>query len=241
MVVSLIMRIGVHFSLGVLKVVSWFDRICFFSIDRKAVLSPGGGMGWSDILCGGILYGVCGILPQEFQDVEVFLSFLVEFLIADGRSLPFYPLVHIWVWSKEYFCFPLRFWWVPWTCDWHFWSSVGVVDCGGRVYSWFASSYWIASGCVFLFQSFCLLKVVVPCDSAFHSWRWRDRLLNFERTGWEKGYADVLQTLLVEVLVFLVDLVHDELVEGGDVAVHTVIESNYYLNNKIGTFWYVGG
>lgn len=36
----------------------------------------------------------------------------------------------------------------------------------------------------------------------------------------------------MEVQVFLVDFVHDELVEGGDVAVHTVIESNYYLHYK---------
>lgn len=97
MIVSLVVPVGVDFSLGVLEVVPWLHRIGLFSIDREGILGPGGGMRRSDILRGGILDGVRGILPQEFQDIQMFLSFLVEFLIADGRPLPLDALVHIWI------------------------------------------------------------------------------------------------------------------------------------------------
>jgi hypothetical protein len=97
MVISLIVRMGmgVHFAFGFLEVVTWFDSISLLPIHREGILGPGGGMRRSNILPSGILYGVRGVLPQKFQDVEVFLPLLVEFLVADGGPLPLDAFVHI--------------------------------------------------------------------------------------------------------------------------------------------------
>lgn len=53
-----------------------------------------------------------------------------------------------------------------------------------------------------------------------------------------KGYSDVLQALLVELPVLLVHLVDYQLIEGWNIAIHTVIIYRTYRLNDNGSLFF---